>query len=76
MKNLKPVLIAVGAFLIVLFAVSLVMKKPASNSLTESTTGTVQEENLNSDLNSLDATDLDTGTNGQLDQLDTASSSF
>lgn len=39
-------------------------------------TGTVQEATLDSDLTSLDETDLDSGIDAQLEQLSSDSSSF
>lgn len=72
MKSLKPVLLVVFALVLVLVVYSAV-KKP-SYAPTQNT-ATV-EENLNNELNSLDATDLDTGTNSQLEQLSSDSSSF
>lgn len=75
MKNLKPVLIAAAALVIVLVFVSFAMHK-STTSVPAPTTSTVQGDTLDSDLNSLDATDLDTGTDSQLEQLNSESSSF
>lgn len=72
MNHLKPVLIVVFALVLVLVVISLV-KRPNAESPVQTA---VLEENLNSDLNSLDATDLDTGTDTQLDQLSSDSSTF
>lgn len=75
MKDLRSILI----FLVVLVVVGLsllvlVAKKPA-NAPTQ-TTGTVQQTTLSSDLDSLDATDIDTGVDSQLDQVTSESSTF
>lgn len=72
MNTLKPVLLGVLALVLVLVVLSFV-RKPVS---APTQTTTVQETNLGAELNSLDATDLDTGADTQLDQLNSDSSSF
>lgn len=72
MKDLKSILILVAVLALIgaaLFAV--VSKNPSSPPL--QTTGGA---NLNSDLNSLDTTDLDSNLDSQLNQVDSESSSF
>lgn len=71
MKKIEPILLGLLALMLVLIVYSLM--KPASYSPLQNTTAV---EDLNSDLKALDATDLDTGTNSQLDQLSSDSSSF
>lgn len=71
MRKIEPILLGLLALILVLIVYSLM--KPANYAPTQSTQ-TVKD--LNSELNSLDATDLDTGTDSQLDQLNSDSSTF
>lgn len=71
MRKIEPILLGFLALILVLIVYSLV--KPASYTPLQNTTAV---EDLNSDLKALDATDLDTGTDAQLDQLSSDSTSF
>lgn len=73
MKDLKSI-VTLSVILVVVLLATLALVSNRGSS-TPSQTASV-EENLDSDLNSLDATDLDTGFNSQLDQLSSDSSSF
>lgn len=74
MKNFKTIILVLFVSLVVVIALT-AMKKPATYAPTQTNTANAQE-NLSSDLKSLDSVDLDTGTNAQLDQLSSDSSSF
>lgn len=73
MRKVEPILLGLLALILVLVVYSLV--KGTSYAPTQ-TTNTTSVENLNSDLKALDAIDLDTGTDAQLNQLSQDSSSF
>lgn len=75
MKDLKSIL----TFLIVLAIAGIALFALVANRgsfVPSQKTGTLEEATLNQDLSSLDATDLDTGIDAQLDQLSSDSSSF
>lgn len=72
MTSIKTILAVLFLAFVVVIGLTFV-KKPTTYAPTQSPS-TV--ENLNSDLNSLDATDLDTGANAQLDKISSDSSSF
>lgn len=72
MKDLKSI-VTLAVILVVVLLATLAF---VSNKSTSVPSQTASVENLDSDLNSLDATDLDTGFNSQLDQLSSDYSSF
>lgn len=72
MKDLKSLLIFLIILVLAGVTIWIAVAKKASNQISQSE----QNYTVSSDLDSLDATDLDTGFNSQLEQVNFESSSF
>jgi len=77
MKDLRSILIFLAVLVVVGFTLLILVAKKPANAPTQTTGSTQQQQTtLSSDLDSLDATDIDTGVDTQLDQLTSDSSTF
>ncbi len=75
MKDLKSILIFLAVVVVAGLSLMVLVAKKSAVVPTQ-TTGSVQQTTLSSDLDNLDATDIDTGVDSQLDQLTSDSSTF